>query len=248
MMQTRKNEMIEFHEGWNGIQKILVILAHPDDPEFFCGGTLARWAKAGHEIVYYLLTRGDKGSNDPLTDPEKLAQLREKEQKSAAKVIGVKEVNFSNHPDGFLIPDVSLRKEIVRIIRKERPDILVSSDPLNYFPSGNNRLNHPDHRAAGLAVMDGYFPAAGNPLFFPELMAEGLLPHSVKEVWFSIPSEADTIIDITDTWPTKLKALHEHASQIGDPNEFDVRMMSRRTLDSTDDQPRFEERFRRIVF
>jgi LmbE family N-acetylglucosaminyl deacetylase len=239
--------MIDIPNEWNTTQKILVILAHPDDPEFFCGATLARWAMQGHQVIYYLLTRGDKGTNDPNQDPETLAAVREVEQRAAAAVIGVSRVNILNYPDGFLADQKDARKSITRIIRQERPDILLTCDPSNYFPNEAS-INHPDHRAAGQFVVDAYFPAAGNPMFYPDLLAEGLLPHSVKEVWFSLTALPNFILDVTETWPVKIEALHCHASQIGDPQKFDERMRTRRTPASSDEAPRFEEKFRRIIY
>jgi LmbE family N-acetylglucosaminyl deacetylase len=239
--------MVESAGEWNIKQKILVILAHPDDPEFFMGATIARWTRQGHQVVYWLLTRGDKGTNDPAVDPEALARLREEEQRAAAAQLGVTEVHFLNYPDGFLNDFPEARKEVTRIIRIEQPDILVSSDPTNFFPNEAS-INHPDHRAAGRLVCEGYFPAAGNPKFYPDMLAEGNAPHSVKEVWFSLTSQPTVVFDVTCDWAQKMAALHEHKSQIGDPVKFDERMRTRHTPDSTDDQPRFEERFRRIVY
>ena len=232
---------------WKRSQKILVILAHPDDPEFFLGATIARWTQQGHKVVYYLLTRGDKGTQDRNIQPEELVKVREGEQLAAAHILGVDEVHFLENPDGFLALTPALRRDITRIIRKERPDILVTSDPTNYFPSDTS-INHPDHRAAGEIVIESYFPAAGNPKFFPEVLAEGHEPHSVKEVWFSLTHQPNIVFDITETWPIKLEALHQHRSQIGDPIKFDERMLSRHTPGSTDDHPRFEEKFRRIIY
>lgn len=234
-------------EEWNESKKILVILAHPDDPEFFCGGTIARWTDAGHVVSYCLLTRGDKGNEDRSLRPEQVAQKREKEQRAAAGVLGVKAVQFLNYPDGMLVPDVNMRREIVRVIRRERPDVLVTCDPTNLFPRPGS-LNHADHRAAGQVVIDALFPAAGNVMFFPELLEEGLEPHSVKELWVSLTHQPTLMVDVTPYWETKLRALHEHASQIGDPEKFDERMRSRRAEDSSPEAPRYEEKFRRIIF
>jgi len=236
-------------ENWTTPQQILVILAHPDDPEFFCGATLARWARAGHHITYALLTCGDKGSSNPETLPGNLCRTRQEEQKAAAAIIGAKAVHFLDREDGYLIPDLSLRREVTRLIRQFRPDILVTCDPQNLFPPGSYRLNHPDHRAAGQVVLDAVFPAAGNPLFFPELLRdEGLLPHTPREVWISLTAQPTVVLDVTDTWEIKLQALKEHRSQIGDPAEFEKRMRARHTDDSTDANPRYEEKFHRLVF
>jgi LmbE family N-acetylglucosaminyl deacetylase len=232
---------------WETPQKILVILAHPDDPEFFCGGTLARWARAGHTIIYTLLTCGDKGSNDPNLDPDELCRLRHVEQRNAADVIGAQEVHFLSEPDGYLVPDLRLRKEITRIIRQIKPDVLVTCDPQTLFPPGSYRLNHPDHRAAGQVVLDAAFPAAGNPLFFPELLKdEGLEPHTPKEIWVSLTAAPNVAMDVTDLWDVKLQAIKQHASQIGDAAQLEERLRARHTEDSTREHPRYEEKFHLI--
>ena len=232
---------------WESAQKILVILAHPDDPEFFMGATIRRWTSQGHHVVYYLLTKGDKGTQDRAMRPEELMKVRVAEQTAAARILGVNEVHFLNNPDGFLTLTAELRREVTRIIRSEKPDILVTSDPSNFFPNDAS-INHPDHRMAGQIVIESYFPAAGNPKFFPELLEEGFEPHSVKEVWFSLTHQPNVVYDVTETWPTRIEALHQHRSQIGDPVKFDERMLSRHTPDSTDEAPRFEEKFRRIIY
>lgn len=163
---------------WDTPQRILVLLAHPDDPEFFCGGTLALWACAGHEVIYYLLTCGDTGFNDSTTaemTPDALCAIRHEEQQAAASTIGVRAVYWLDRPDGYLVPDIELRRKVVRIIRKIKPSVLVTCDPQMLFaPHG---INHPDHRAAGQVVLDAVFPAAGNKAYFPELIREGLEPH-----------------------------------------------------------------------
>lgn len=236
-------------DTWNTPQRILVILAHPDDPEFFCGATLAKWARAGHQITYQLLTCGDKGFNDSTPKdmtPDELCALRHKEQRAAAEVIGARAVHFLDHEDGYLVPDLNLRREIVRVIRREKPDILVTCDPQNLFAAYG--INHPDHRAAGQAVLDAVFPAAGNQAYFPELLAEGLEPHMPKEIWCSLTSQPNTVIDVTETWPIKVEALLCHKSQIGDVEKFKERMRSRRAEDSTDENPRYEEKFRVVKY
>lgn len=241
--------MIELTDHWETPQKILVILAHPDDPEFFCGATLAKWARAGHHIVYQLLTCGDKGFNDhtpPDMTTDALCALRHVEQQSAASVIGVKAVHFLDLPDGYLLPSLDLRRDIVRVIRREKPDILVTCDPQNLFASYG--LNHPDHRYAGQAVLDAVFPAAGNKTYFPELLEEGYEPHMPKEVWCSLTSQPNFTVDVTETWPVKIQALLEHKSQIGDKAKFIERMKSRRTEDSTEENPRYEEKFRVVKY
>ncbi|MFM8320466.1 MAG: PIG-L deacetylase family protein [Chloroflexota bacterium] len=239
---------MEDWRNWQAPQRILVVLAHPDDPEFFCGATIARWTDAGHEVVYWLLTCGDKGAQDPDTDPTELCGDRRAEQRRAADVLGVKGVNFLENPDGYLEPIMALRKEVTRIIRQERPDVLVACDPKTLYV-GDMRINHPDHRAAGQVVLDAVFPAAGNPLYFPELMREqGLMPHTPREVWISLTLEPNERHDVTDLWERKIAAIQQHASQIGDPEKLAERMRSRFTSDSSAEAPRYEEVFRRIVF
>lgn len=235
--------------AWETPQNILVILAHPDDPEFFCGATLARWAKAGHQINYYLLTCGDKGFNDSTSadmTTDELCRIRHEEQTNAAHVIGAQAVHFLDRPDGYLIPDLDLRRDIVRVIRRMKPDILVTCDPQNLFATYG--INHPDHRAAGQVVLDAVFPAAGNKEYFPELLKEGYEPHMPKEVWCSLTSQPNVVLDITETWPIKLEALLNHKTQIGDVEKFKERMKSRRTEDSTDENPRYEEKFRVVKY
>lgn len=238
-------------DTWDSPQNILVVLAHPDDPEFFCGATLARWARAGHHITYQLLTCGDKGFNDSTSaemTPEVLCAIRHEEQLAAGKVIGVEAdaIHLMDCPDGYLVPDLELRRDIVRAIRKFQPDVLVTCDPLTLFAVYG--INHPDHRAAGQATMDAVYPAAGSPVFFPELLIEGYPPHMPREVWCSLTMQPNVVLDVTDTWPIKLEALLQHKSQIGDIEKFKERMLSRHTEDSTDENPRYEERFRVVKY
>lgn len=235
---------------WQSPKNILVILAHPDDPEFFCGATLALWSRAGHQITYFLLTCGDKGYNET-TRPEdlttdELCAARRREQLEAATAVGAQAVHFLDRPDGYLVPDMDLRREVVRVIRKLKPDILVTCDPQTLFATYG--INHPDHRAAGQVVLDAVFPAAGNAAYFPELLSEGWLPHMPKEVWCALTNTPTVTLDVTDTWPAKLDALLCHKTQIGDIEKFTARMLSRHTEGSTDDNPRFEEKFRVIRY
>jgi LmbE family N-acetylglucosaminyl deacetylase len=234
-------------DAWEGPQKILVILAHPDDPEFFCGATIARWTCAGHEVVYWLLTCGDKGTSNREISSEQLCGIRHQEQAAAAAVLGVNDVNFLDYPDGYLVPDLTLRREITRIIRQTKPDILITCDPKTLYV-GDNRLNHPDHRAAGQAVLDAVYPAARDHLNFVELWRdEKLEPHIVREVWISGSLEPNVRLDVTGYWETKINALKEHKSQIGDPESLAERMRSRLAPDATRENPRYEEAFRRLI-
>ncbi|MCB2202501.1 PIG-L family deacetylase [bacterium] len=237
---------MEYSEGWDTQKDILVILAHPDDPEFFLGGTIARWVKAGHRVRYVLLTQGDKGSEDVSLTGADVSKIRIDEQQGAAGFLGVLSVDFMDYEDGYLVPDLEMRKKIVRYIRKYRPQILVTCDPGNLFPS-QQYINHPDHRYAGQAVIDAVFPAAGNHFFFTDLIEEGYPPHEVDEVWMSLTNEPDITLDVTEYWQTKIEALKHHATQIGDPSAFEKRMLERHRTEKEGEE-KFEEHFRRIKF
>jgi LmbE family N-acetylglucosaminyl deacetylase len=200
-------------------------------------------------VTYQLLTCGDKGFNDSTPadmTPDALCAIRHEEQQAAATVIGAQAVHFLDRPDGYLIPDLDLRREIVRVVRKMKPDILVTCDPQNLFATYG--INHPDHRACGQATLDAVFPAAGSSVYFPELLNEGLQPHMPKEVWCSLTTQPNVVLDVTETWPIKLEALLNHKTQIGDVEKFKERMKSRRTEDSTDENPRYEEKFRVVKY
>lgn len=237
---------MEFSEGWASKKDILVVLAHPDDPEFFLGASIARWVKAGHRVRYLLLTKGDKGAEDERLTAADVAKIRIEEQKRAAQSLGVVSVDFLDYEDGYLLPDIEMRKNVVRIIRKYKPHILVTCDPSNLFPS-KQYINHPDHRYAGQVVIDAVFPAAGNRFFFPVLLDEGYLIHEVDEVWMSLTNQPDVKLDVSEYWADKIKALKQHASQIGDPDAFEKRMTSRLIKDE-DQSIKYEEQFRRIKF
>lgn len=198
-----------------GPKKIAVIMAHPDDAEFICAGTVAHWSDEGHEVTYVLLTSGDKGSDDPEMTPDRLVATREAEQREAARILGVKEVIFLKYPDAYLEPNLELRREMVRMIRKLKPDVVVCQDPtVRWF--AQSYINHPDHRAAGEATLAAVYPAARDRLTFPELLAEGLEPHRVQEVYLSGGENADMAIDITAQMDRKIASLRAHASQLGD--------------------------------
>lgn len=232
---------------WDSPQKILVILAHPDDPEFFCGASINLWVRSGHKVIYCLLTCGDKGTKDFSLDSDELCSIRQMEQRTAANILGVNEVVFLKYPDGYLVADIALRRDITRVIRTIRPDILVTCDPQTLF-TVNGGLNHPDHRAAGQATLDAVFPSARDHLTFVELWKdEKLEPHVVREVWVCGTLQPDITLDVTETWETKICALYEHKSQIGDPEKFVERMHNRRVAESTVEKPRYEEKFRRLI-
>lgn len=195
--------------------RVAVIVAHPDDAEFSCSGTVARWVAEGREVYYVLLTSGDKGSSDPAVTPEMLVATREAEQRAACAVLGVKDVIFLRRSDATLVPDLDLRRDITRVIRQLRPDVVICQDPTVQFV-GTGYLNHPDHRAAGQATLDAVYPAARDRMTFPELLAEGLETHKVREVYVTGTQEANIWVDITDYFDTKVASLKAHVSQVGD--------------------------------
>jgi LmbE family N-acetylglucosaminyl deacetylase len=227
--------------------RVLVVFAHPDDPEFFCGGTVARWSAEGNRICYCLLTHGERGADGSETDPQELAQRRMLEQQAAADLLGVEQVLFLDHPDGYLLPNLELRKDVTRVLRRIRPHTVITSDPTNYFP-GRLRINHPDHRAAGEAVLAAVFPAVRSSLYFPELETqEGLKPHKVRTVYVAGAQHPNTTIDVTEFMHLKLDAIAKHASQIGDLQALQERIRKRMLDEGADAQdPRYVERFLRI--
>ncbi len=229
------------------LQRVLVVLAHPDDPEFFCGATLAKWARAGKEIHYLLLTCGDKGSDSPDVTPEMLCADRQSEQRAAAQIIGAREVTFLHYRDGELANTREVQRDIVRAIRRLKPHIVVTCDPTTLFRPTNIGINHPDHRAAGAATLDAIFPAAGNRMYFPELLAEGLEPHSPQEVWLSGTNEPNVWVNVNETLDIKLAALRAHASQIKDPVALEKRIRERLRRTEVDSEF-YAEGFRVIKF
>lgn len=194
---------------------VLVVMAHPDDAEFGCGGTIAKWAAAGKEINYVLCTSGDKGSSDMSISPHKLAQTRRAEQINAAHALGARDVVFLPYEDGVLRNTLELRRDIVREIRRFKPDAVICQDPSMRF-GGNRYLNHPDHRAAGDACLDAVYPSARDPHVFPELLIDNFMPHKVREVFMSTTQGADVWVDITECFDRKLEGLRQHVSQVGE--------------------------------
>lgn len=193
---------------------LLVVMAHPDDAEFSCGGTVARWVAEGCRVHYCICTNGDKGSADEAARPDELARLREAEQRAAAGVLGVAEVVFLGYPDGVLQATLELRRDIAAVIRRRRPDAVICPDPVRFY--GPTFINHPDHRAAGIAAVEAVFPAARDRLSFPELARDGLLPHRVADCYLANPERPTVAVDIAASLERKLLALLEHRSQVSE--------------------------------
>jgi LmbE family N-acetylglucosaminyl deacetylase len=193
-------------------QRVMVIMAHPDDADFTVAGTVARWAQEGAACIYVLCTDGNKGSDDPAMTPERLAIIRREEQRRALRQLGGHDVWFLGFEDGVLEPTLALRRALTEAICRFRPDTVVCPDPTMRW-AGDEYINHPDHRAAGEAALAAIFPSARNRHIFPELFANGLAPHAVATVYLSAALQPDTYIDITATMDRKLAALAEHRSQ-----------------------------------
>lgn len=195
---------------------ILGIAAHPDDLDVGAGGTLAHFASQGAEVHYLVLTDGGKGSDDPTMTSEKLTEIRHAEQRVALDIIGGKTVTFFDYPDGELEVTMELKREIVKVIRTIKPDTVITMDPSVLYSVDKGIINHPDHRAAGQAVLDAVFPLARDRLTFPELLTEGYEPHKTSTMLLINFNTANFSVDITDAIETKNKALQAHASQFGD--------------------------------
>ena len=188
---------------------VLVVTPHPDDAEYGVAGTVARWTNEGRTVVYVVCTNGDKGTSDREVKPENLIKIREKEQIAAANLLGVKEVIFLGYPDQGLEETPRFRKDIVKQIRRFRPETVVTADPYRRY------IWHRDHRITGRVTLDAVFPYARDHLSYPDLLEEGLEPHKVKEVLLWASENINHRLDITDTFPLKLNALREHKSQVG---------------------------------
>jgi LmbE family N-acetylglucosaminyl deacetylase len=210
------------------VDRAMVIYAHPDDAEFGMAGTVAKWARAGVEMTYVLVTNGASGSQDPKMSRKRLAALRKAEQDAAAKILGVKRVIYLGYEDGYLYPTVEVRRDVTRAVRKYRPDVIITMDPT--FRYGFGYVNHPDHIAAAEVALRTVNPDASTRQMFPELwVKERLEPHKPKAIMLATFTEsADTRVDISATMELKLKALRAHASQFGGDFESFVRDFGRR--------------------
>ena len=207
------------------VQRILVVAAHPDDVDFGCAGTIATWTDAGLEVSYCIATNGDAGGFDPAVPRSAIAGIRQDEQRKAAAAVGVTDVEFLGYPDGQLVVSIALRRDITRAIRRARPERVVVQSPQRDLR--NLYGSHPDHQAAGEAALCAIYPDARNPYAHPELLAEGLEAHTVREVWVaSFNDRADHYVDITDTFHRKIAALRAHASQTAHMTNLEERIRS----------------------
>jgi len=220
---------------------IMVVAPHPDDAEYGAAGTVAKWTRAGKRVIYIICTNGDKGTNNPEIQPEQLIEMREKEQRAAAEVLGVREVIFLGYPDLHLEASPDFVREMVRQIRLYRPKIIVTTDPYRRY------VWHRDHRVTGQVVLDAVYPLARNRPAYPELLEEGLEPHKVEELFFWATEDINYRSDITDTFDLKLAALRCHASQLVefDPAALEERLKSRCRQMAEGEKFEFAEAFHR---
>lgn len=224
------------------LERVMVIAAHPDDPEFGCAGTVLKWAELGRQITYVLLTSGDKGSHDPDLRPGRLAALRESEQRAAAAELGVKQVIFLRRPDGLLENSLDLRRELAGVVRQHRPDIVVAIDPWRHYQL------HPDHRAAGQAALDAVW-SAREWYIFPEQLVDAVDPWRVRQVYLFWTDNPDYWEDITCCLERRIAALMRHASQVGAEPEKLVERVRQRVREAGE-KPGYEaaEAFKRFEF
>jgi LmbE family N-acetylglucosaminyl deacetylase len=204
-----------------GFRSALVLFAHPDDAEYMCGGTTARWAEEGTAVHYVCITDGSAGSNEPGVTRDMVRPIREREQRAAASVLGVRSVTFLGEIDGMIEVTFELRRKVAREVRRLRPDVIVAPDPSRLW-FGNGYINHWDHKVAGTLALCAVMPDSPTRAQFPELLDEGFEPFEVPNLWLGA-NEPDTFVDISDTIDTKVAALAEHASEDGGEAEPWVR-------------------------
>ncbi len=214
------NNMAEKGYPFLQARTVLGIAAHPDDLDFGAAGTMAKFAQQGASVHYLIITDGSKGSSDPSVSAEELVKIREAEQKDAVKVIGGKDVYFLGYPDGELEITIQLKRDVVKVIRTVKPDIVVTTDPSMLYSAERGFINHPDHRAAGQTALDAVFPLARDHLTFPELFAEGYKPHITPTVLLTNFEKSNYYVDISDTFEQKVNAIKAHTSQVGNMKQM----------------------------
>ena len=230
-------------------KNVLGVFAHPDDPDFGAGGTFAKLVKDGAHVTYAIVTDCSQGGEDPKQKDSELVAIREKEQKAAARVLGVKKVEFLGYKDGHLSPDLKLRHDIVRMIRKYKPELVITHTPGRVLdgPMGGS---HPDHLAVGEATLAAVYPDSRNPRAFRSLLKEGLQPHVVKEVWIPFWTSGDHLVDISSTLDLKIAALRKHKSQVSKPGQewdFEKFMRKRHREVGKKGGYKYAESFKRIT-
>lgn len=200
----------------------MVIMAHPDDAEFGCAGTVATWVQEGWSVYYVICTDASGGGSDDAVDVglearQKTIDTRKAEQRAAGEILGLKDIIFLNYPDGLLLPTPEVRRDLVRVLRKYRPTRVICQSPeRSWTPVLSIGRYHPDHLAAGQAALAAVYPMSQNPWDFPELMEEGLKPHRVREIYIMGAPTVNYAVDISATFEQKMRALRAHTSQVAD--------------------------------
>ncbi len=212
-------ETVTVDDGSDDVERILVVTAHPDDVDFGAAGSVAVWTSRGIEVSYCIATDGDAGGSDHSITRAEMAAIRREEQLLAARAVGVTDVTFLGFPDGRVTPSLELRAAISRVIRIVRPGRVVTQSPDRNW--ARIYASHPDHLATGEAAACAVYPDARNPFAFPELLEEGLEPHTVPELWLMTTERSNRVVDATDVYERKLAALKSHASQVGDGEHLD---------------------------
>jgi LmbE family N-acetylglucosaminyl deacetylase len=225
---------------------ILAIGAHPDDIDFLAAGSLAKFAAEGAAVHYLILTDGSRGSADRSADSTELVKMRKAEQDAAGAAVGAAGSEFLDYCDGQLEITMELKKDIVRVIRRLKPDVVITFDPTMVYYAPRSFINHPDHRAAGQATLDAVFPLARDHLSFPELTDEGLEPHKVKTILLSNFEKQDFYIDISSTIGAKIAALAAHASQMPDMAAIEASIREMASLAGAKTGSEYAEAFVRI--
>ena len=217
---------LERHELISPLERVLVVISHPDDGEFGAGPTIAHLVAAGARVDYVVTTDGSKGTEDPTVTPEQLSTIRIAEQRAAADILGVGEIVHLGYPDGYLMPSLELRRDVVRQIRRFRPDLVITQNPQRRLDH-NPFIGHPDHLATGEATLAAVYPAARDHLNFPELWRdEGLEPWKVRQVLLTGVEEPNLWLDVEATFDTGLASILAHASQV-EPDEVSERVRER---------------------
>jgi LmbE family N-acetylglucosaminyl deacetylase len=231
---------------------VLAIGAHPDDIDIRAGGSIAKWIEEGAIVYYLVCTDGSRGSDHPQMTHKKLVRIRQKEQLDSAKVLGLKKVFFLTHTDTQLRADIKLKRDIVEIIRKVKPNIVITMDLTHFYtaqyPEDMSFVNHTDHREATIAAMDAVFPLSRDRLTFPEHEKKGLRPHKTEEILLACLDKKDFIVDISRTFDRKIKALSMHKSQFTDFEKTKKRVENRAKFWGNKIGSKFAENFIRIKF
>lgn len=225
---------------------VLAVGAHPDDMDITASGSLAKYAANGAKIYYLIVTDGSKGSHDVKISPEEIKSIRQKEQAEAARIIKAEEPIFLNFSDGCLEPTLEVKKEIVRVIRQTKPDVVITMDPTLFYSIERGMINHPDHRAVGEAALCAVYPLARDHLAFPELLKEGHDTHRVTTVLLTNFEGSNYTEDISDFIDQKMAAIKAHKSQFADAERVSNNILSWNKANGSKAGYEYAESFKRI--